>query len=139
MESVETGPEAGVAGPDKESVESGPEMESIESGPEAGAAGPDAESGETGPEAADRLIHEVVAALVLEMSRHWHLVDEPAEEGWLMLDVFVLGGPAFRGGISGAARRIGSAHLRVLLLDLERRYGDRYAVDPQAGSGPFLQ
>ncbi|MFC1530249.1 enoyl-CoA hydratase-related protein [Gemmatimonadota bacterium] len=97
-----------------------------------------AETGTTGPEASERLIDEVVAALVMEMSRTWRVVDEPVEEGWLILDVFVLGGPAFRGGIIGAARRLGPDRLKAILLDLEQRYGDRYAADFPADSGPFL-
>ncbi len=96
-------------------------------------------SGPSGPEASERLIDEVVAALSLEIGRRWQAVDEPVEEGWLILDVFVLGGPAFRGGIIGAARHLGPDHLRAVLLDLEERYGDRYAADYPVDSGLFLQ
>ncbi len=96
------------------------------------------ETGTTGPQTSERLIDEVVAALILEMSRMWRVVDEPVAEGWQILDVFVLGGPAFRGGIIGAARRFGSDQLRAALLDLRQRYGDRYPTDFPTDSGPFL-
>ncbi|MFC1499652.1 enoyl-CoA hydratase-related protein [Candidatus Zixiibacteriota bacterium] len=90
-----------------------------------------------GREASDRLIEEVVSALTLTMSRNWSSVDDPTEEGWTILDVFVLGGPSFRGGIIGAARDLGPEKIRERILDMRLRYGDLYTPDPLADSGPF--
>jgi enoyl-CoA hydratase/carnithine racemase len=79
------------------------------------------------PEA--RLIEEVVSVLVLEMSRLWELVSEPTDAGWAVLDVFALGGPAFRGGVLGAARKMGLKRIRAHLGRLSRRWGPLYAPD----------
>ena len=76
-----------------------------------------------------RLIEEVVSVLVLEMSRLWDLVSEPADAGWAVLDVFALGGPAFRGGVLGAARELGSEQIRKRLGHLTRSGGPLYAPD----------
>ena len=91
----------------------------------------------TRPEAEERLIEEVVAALLLTMSRNWQVVDNPVEEGWLILDVFVLGGPSFRGGIVGAARNMGLEKIRGRLTALKKRYGDHYAPDALTEFGLF--
>jgi len=84
----------------------------------------------TGNRATDKneagLIEEVIAALWLEMERLHGQVAEPVAEGWLVLDVFVLGGPAFRGGLAGAARLLGRASLTARLDELARRYGAPY-------------
>lgn len=79
--------------------------------------------------AGERLVEEVVAALVLEISRMWDLVDAPAEAGWSVLEAFVLGAPVFRGGMLGAARRMGDDRILKRLRGLARRRGPRYAPD----------
>ena len=73
-----------------------------------------------------RLVEEVAAVLVLEMSRLWKVVDEPVEAGWLILDVFTLGGPSFCGGVLGAARKLGAGHLAERLRPMEQRWGEVY-------------
>jgi len=75
---------------------------------------------------AARLVEEVVAALVLEMSRLWDVVEEPVEAGWLILDVFTLGGPSFCGGVLGAARKLGAGQLGERLRLMEQRWGEIY-------------
>ncbi len=91
----------------------------------------------TGKEAEERLIEEVVSALLLTVSRNWESVDDPVEESWSILDVFVLGGPSFRGGVIGAARNMGPERIRERLLEMQQRYGDDYAPHPLNRSGPF--
>ena len=91
----------------------------------------------TGKEAEERLIEEVVSALLLTVSRNWESVDDPVEESWSILDVFVLGGPSFRGGVIGAARNMGPEKIRERLLAMQQRYGDYYAPHVLNRSGPF--
>ncbi len=85
---------------------------------------------ETGADGTDTIIEEMVAALILEMARHWEAVDEPVEAGWAVLDVFVLGGPAFRGGVLGAARTLGRERILARLETLARRWGPAYDPRP---------
>jgi hypothetical protein len=86
-------------------------------------------------EAEIRMIEEVVSVLALEISRLWDLVSEPADAGWAVLDVFVLGGPAFRGGVLGAARELGPEKIRDHLEYLTRRWGPLYTPDSLEESG----
>ncbi|MFO7769285.1 MAG: enoyl-CoA hydratase-related protein [bacterium] len=85
---------------------------------------PDAE------EAEERLVEEVVSVMALEMSRLWDLVAEPVEEGWLLLDVFMLGAPPFRGGLLGAARSLGEERTASRLQAVSERWGLLYRPDP---------
>ncbi|MFC1544104.1 enoyl-CoA hydratase-related protein [Gemmatimonadota bacterium] len=80
----------------------------------------------TGDEA-DRMVDEVVAVLALEMARIWNSVAEPVEAGWSVLDVFVLGAPAYRGGILGEARSRGEQNVVTTLTGIQERWGPRYA------------
>lgn len=96
-------------------------------------------AGTANAEAGSRLIEEVVAALILDISRIWEVVEEPVEEGWLVLDVFVLGGPSFRGGVIGAARKLGIDRLRSRLQLLEQRWGELYRSDLLTTRGPLSE
>jgi|GEM_PF-117612 len=77
-----------------------------------------------------RTVDEVIAALAQEIERLQAEVIEPQAEGWLVLDVFVLGGPAFRGGVYGAARAREREQLEADLVTLARRYGPPYRATP---------
>jgi enoyl-CoA hydratase/carnithine racemase len=85
----------------------------------------------------DTIVEEMVAALVLEMARLWEAVDEPVEAGWSVLDVFVLGGPAFRGGVLGAARELGRERIVARLETIARRWGPAYDPRPLLEGGLF--
>jgi hypothetical protein len=75
---------------------------------------------------ADRMVEETVGALVLEMARLWEFVDEPRDAGWAVLDMFVLGGPLYRGGVLGAAREMGDGRIFSRLEALAARRGPAY-------------
>ena len=98
-------------------------------GPVVGADGPVGPPG-IPAEGTDTIVEEMVAALVLEMARLWEAVDEPVEAGWSVLDVFVLGGPAFRGGVLGAARELGRERIVARLERIARRWGPAYDPRP---------
>jgi hypothetical protein len=68
--------------------------------------------------------------LALEMARAWDVVDEPTVAGWAVLDVFMLGGPAFRGGVLGAAREMGRERVAERLRRLAADWGPTYDPAP---------
>jgi len=73
---------------------------------------------------------QMVAVLALEMARAWDTMDEPTVAGWTVLDVFMLGGPAFRGGVLGAARELGQDRVADILSMLAADWGPTYDPAP---------
>lgn len=96
---------------------------------------PGAHPSPEGEGAEERLVEEVVSVLALEMARYWDLVSEPVASGWLMLDVFMLGAPPYRGGLLGAARALGEERVRDRLLAIAERWGPLYLPDPLSERG----
>jgi len=75
------------------------------------------------------LVEQMISVLALEISRLWDTVAPPVADGWRILEVLLLGAPAFRGGVLDAARAFGQESVCARLMEIAGRRGPPYSPD----------